>query len=43
MKKIIVLLFLLLLVEACITLRDTHPELNRDFNIETMTPGEYPY
>jgi len=42
MKKIIVLLFVLLL-EGCVLLRDAHPELNREFDVLTMRPGEYPY
>jgi hypothetical protein len=42
MKKIIVLLFVLLL-EGCVPFRDTHPELNREFDVLTMQPGGYPY
>jgi hypothetical protein len=42
MKKIICLLIVLLL-EGCVTLRDTRPDLNRNFRLGQDTPGEYPY
>jgi hypothetical protein len=45
MKKIIWLIVILVLVgcKGFVSLRDTHPELNRVFRVGIDVPGEYPY
>jgi hypothetical protein len=41
--KTIICLLIVLLLEGCVTLRDTRPDLNRDFRLGQDKPGEYPY
>ena len=46
MKKIIWLTIIILVLSGCqtgVALKDTHPELNREFRLGQDVPGDYPY
>jgi len=46
MKKIIWLTIMILVLSGCktgVALKDTDPELNREFRLGQDAPGDYPY